>query len=342
MHSSLLDKLCTGIWKKAEDLQHEKLKSLAEALPYVIQSSLAPSTLGKYRAAWRDWLSWSNKYDIHPCPAEPFMVALYASDICQTKSSQGALSAAWNGIRWGHTTAGLASPTEDPFVKAAFEGAKRLSSRAPSRQKDPLEAEHIKELVKLYGASSNFLELRFLVICLLSFAGFFRISEVLAIQVKNLTFRDSFLIVFLPQSKTDQNRDGHNVYIARTGTESCPVAVLDKYLRVTSLGDSPENYLITRMSKTRYGHKAIGNKPLSYTRVRETFLEFLKPVSIKNPDLDFGLHSLRSGGSSEAANNDVDVELIDKHARWKNGKSRQRYIKYNPNKRLCITKSLGL
>ena len=72
------------------------------------------------------------------------------------------------------------------------------------------------------------------------------------------------------------------------------------------------------------------------------FWELLKPVSSQHPDLSFGLHSLRSGGSSEAANNNVEVDLIDKHARWSNGKSRQRYIKYKKAKRLGITKSLGL
>jgi hypothetical protein len=46
------------------------------------------------------------------------------------------------------------------------------------------------------------------------------------------------------------------------------------------------------------------NKPLSYTRARKLLLEALTQAGLEQTK--FGLHSLRSGGVSEAAHNRID------------------------------------
>lgn len=45
------------------------------------------------------------------------------------------------------------------------------------------------------------------------------------------------------------------------------------------------------------------NKPISYTAVKENIVNMLKTVA---PNLNIGIHSLRSGGASVAANSDVN------------------------------------
>lgn len=57
---------------------------------------------------------------------------------------------------------------------------------------------------------------------------------------------------------------------------------------------------------------------------------------------NYELHSLRSGGAISAANNNIDVRLIEKHGRWSSNLSRDAYIKSNKNKRLKVSHSLGL
>ena len=41
---------------------------------------------------------------------------------------------------------------------------------------------------------------------------------------------------------------------------------------------------------------------------------------------NFGLHSLRAGGASAAANSHVSDRLFKRHSRWKSEKSKDRYI----------------
>ena len=85
-----------------------------------------------------------------------------------------------------------------------------------------------------------------------------------------------------------------------------------------------------------------GEAPLSYTRVREILLEGLKPVMDKNPEFNFGTHSCRSGGASAAAAGGVSDRLLGKHGRWKNDKSRDRYVKDSVKNRLSVTRAMNI
>ena len=57
---------------------------------------------------------------------------------------------------------------------------------------------------------------------------------------------------------------------------------------------------------------------------------------------DYSLHYLRSGGATEAAENDVSDRMIDKHGRSSDNKSRNTYIKDSKRVRLSVTIKLGL
>ena len=337
-----VDGLHFGFWEnKMSQLKAPKLRENASRLPILMQAAYADSTLSKYKPAWLKFVEWSNQFEeIQTCPADPFHVALYFNDLTMNHASFTAINNAYMGIRWGHINVGFYSPTDHPFVKVAFEGAKRLSDKA-SNQKEPVTPECLKELVNAYGFSKNILELRFLLICLLGFSGFFRISELLEVQKKHITFCKDYVEIYVEKSKCDQLREGHIVKISVTGTTCCPVYWLNKYLDITGLRDFPEGYLICKLYKTKKGHNVHHQSGITYDTARKTFLEHMKKL-YPNEIKGFGLHSLRSGGASAAIENDVSERLIDKHGRWKSGGSRNRYIKDSNEKRLSVTKSLGI
>ena len=57
----------------------------------------------------------------------------------------------------------------------------------------------------------------------------------------------------------------------------------------------------------------------------------------------FGTHSMRSGGATIAAENDISSEMIEIHGRWSTGStSKVRYIKRSNQKRLKISQALGI
>ena len=71
--------------------------------------------------------------------------------------------------------------------------------------------------------------LRFLLPCLLGFAGFLRIEELLEVKLKHIKTQESHLENFIPKSKADQHRAGYVAYISRIKSECCPVKYLEVY-----------------------------------------------------------------------------------------------------------------
>ena len=82
------------------------------------------------------------------------------------------------------------------------------------------------------------------------------------------------------------------------------------------------------------------NKPLSYSRMRELFLEAFQPLvdNIKH----FGLHNLRSGGASVSANNGIPDRLFKRHGRWRSETAKDRYVKDSLKDLLKVSKNLEL
>jgi integrase len=66
--------------------------------------------------------------------------------------------------------------------------------------------------------------------CLLAYAGFLRVSELLQIRGSNITFEATYICIFIPNSKTDIYRDCNSVVIVRTDSNLCPVKNLELYL----------------------------------------------------------------------------------------------------------------
>ena len=56
----------------------------------------------------------------------------------------------------------------------------------------------------------------------------------------------------------------------------------------------------------------------------------------------FGLHCLRAGGATAAANNCVTDRLFKRHGRWKSELAKDGYVKDKLKERLQISLKLGL
>ena len=342
LFSSLYSDVFRALKHQTEDIQDDNLRSRAANLPKFLQSRWAATTNRKYNHAWERWVHWCSLYSASSCPACTFYIAVYLNDLVLEGCKIGALSAAASGIRWGHVMSGQVNPMDNLFVKTALEGAKRTVGKDGSgRQKEPFTTDMVKQVVLAYGNSSNLLHHRSIIMCLLGFSGLLRICELLGIKVVDMIFTYKGLKLTIPQSKSDQIR-GHVVHIDRTGTPYCPVQWTEDYILKTTLAAQPNAYLMCRLAKTKYTHRAIGNQRLCYTTVRAIFVRDVLPICQSIEPGAYCLHSLRSGGASAAINNGVSERLIGKYGRWKSGYSRDRYLRDDKDTRLSVTLALGL
>ena len=77
--------------------------------------------------------------------------------------------------------------------------------------------EIIKKIMDKFAAEGASLkDLRIAALCTLGFAGFFRFSELSNMLSKHIVVLEDHRKIFVPHSKTDVNREGNFVCIAKT------------------------------------------------------------------------------------------------------------------------------
>ena len=181
-----------------------------------------------------------------------------------------------------------------------------------------------------------------LTLCVLGYAGFFRFDELVQLRRCDFQFEDSFMRIFVQRSKTDIYRDGAWVVIAKTFKPTCPVLLTLRYFAAASFSEDSEDFIFRPLSfcSSNGSYRFRGSVPLSYSRAREIVLCAFEAIGLSRRD--YGLHSLRAGGASAAANAQVTDRLFKRHGRWKSDKAKDGYIKDNILSLLSVSLSLGI
>lgn len=109
------------------------------------------------------------------------------------------------------------------------------------------------------------------------------------------------------------------------------------YFDMAGLSVQSGEKLFRGIVHTKEGEKLCKSGGLSYTQMRELLLAKSGQLGW-NPAL-FGMHSLRTGGTTAAANAGVPNR---RHGRWKSETAKDSYIKDSVEKRLDVSKHLGL
>ena len=243
----------------------------------------------------------------------------------------------FNAVNWVHSIAGLEPPSSDGVVRSVMEGIQRMYAR-PVVKKEPITAENLREIVESSNLS-DLSDVRSAAMCLLSFAGFLRFDESAGLHCSDVVFEDHHLKLKIRRSKTDQYRQGSEVVIAKVGGVACPVQMLRNYVRLGEIDLLSEAALFHRISraKGRARLRVVGG--ISYTRVRELVKEAVCRVGLA-PE-KYGVHSLRAGGVTVAANAWVPDRAFKRHGRWKSKNAKDGYVMDTLEYRLNVTKSLG-
>ncbi len=158
------------------------------------------------------------------------------------------------------------------------------------------------------GLAPSLSDVRLAASCLLSFAACLRYDEVAKTRCCDIKFSDKSTTVHITSSKTDQYRQGDLLLVVRTDSRTCPVTMLECYFALACLSHSSSLTLFRGITRTKQGKRLHSSGALSYTRTRELFLAKLNELGFDPKQ--FGLHSLRWGGASAAANTSVVDRLF--------------------------------
>jgi site-specific recombinase XerD len=192
-----------------------------------IRASKAENTLRGYQHDWRDFCGWCEGHGVGALPANPETVASYIAE-CAARLKVGSLQRRLNAISEAHKAVGLDSPTHNAIVRNAMKGIRRMMGTAPT-QKTAALTDDIRAMI---GATdTGLIGARDRGLVLLGFAGAFRRSELVGLDVADLDFTREGLTVTLRRSKTDQDGAGRKVGIPYgSNPETCPVRVLQAWM----------------------------------------------------------------------------------------------------------------
>ena len=210
-------------------------------------------------------------------------------------------------IVWAHSLAGLLSPTETPLVQTTLQGLRRLLAK-PIQKKEPMTVEMLQAMVRDVNRNETLTSVRLAMAYLLAFAGILQFDELVHICCCDLTVDEKMLKIQIPRSKTDQLRKGDEVIIARSLATTCPVRMLERYIRMADIRMDSELFLFRQITKSKKGEFLRNGGAMSYTTMRELFKKKVKELGY--PADVFGLHSLQAGGASVAANAGVSDRLL--------------------------------
>ncbi|KAK6191282.1 hypothetical protein SNE40_003012 [Patella caerulea] len=196
----------------------------------------------------------------------------------------------------------------------------------------------LNDLLNKYESCKDLLIVRNLTMILIGFAGFLRYDELSSLKAREISLSDDYLKIFICNSKTDKHRQGNEI-LKGTGI-ACPVTMFKRYIALANIELDSSYFIFRPVFRSKGLAKLIyQNKKLSYTAARQNIVSLLKSV---NGNLKLGLHSLRSGGATQAARARVNERCIRRHGGWKSDISKDGYVSDSLENRLLVSQSLRL
>jgi integrase len=280
-----------------------------------VRASKAVNTLRGYQSDWRDFCGWSRSRGLSPLPAVPETVAAYIAE-CAGRLKPGSIHRRLNAIAEAHKAAGLGSPTHSPIVANTMKGIRRTLGTAPV-QKTAALTDDIRGMVD--AAGEGVIGARDRALILLGFAGAFRRSELVGLDVEDCSFGKDGLTVTLRRSKVDQEAAGRKVGIPYgANPETCPVRTLQAWLELAGITDGPLFRSINRHGRVKAGRLSGSDVARLVKKLADR--GGLEPAK-------YAGHSLRAGHATSAAISGASERSIMRQTGHRSVQMVRRYIR---------------
>jgi integrase len=280
-----------------------------------IRASKAESTIRGYRADWRNFCGWCESHGVNPLPASPETVASYIAN-CAGRLKVGSIQRRLNAIAEAHKAVGLDSPIHHAMVANTMKGIRRTLGTAPA-QKAPTLTDDVRAMID--STDAGIIGARDRALVLLGFAGAFRRSELVTLEVEDCAFGKDGLTITLRRSKTDQDGAERKIGIPYgSNPETCPVRTIQAWLEIADINSGPLLRSINRHGQVRAGRLS----GIDVARVVKKLAERAGLDAAK-----YGGHSLRAGHATSAAIAGASERSIMKQTGHRSVQMVRRYIR---------------
>lgn len=261
------------------------------------EQARAPSTWQAYRKDWGYFECWCEQIGATAKPASPMTVAAYVAWLSDP-DGRGPYAASTVGRRMAAITAaheadGLADPCADPLVRGVRSGVRRKVGVAPRQRKRGVSTDDLRAACRSMG--DRLIDVRDRAILLVGYAGAFRRSELVGLDVDDSEEVPEGLVLTVRRSKRDQEGKGRKVAVCYgTDPVTCPVRAWRTWLARSEVTSGPV------FRPVRKGGQ-VTDRRLSPHAVGQVVKRHMGPLG--HDTADFAGHSLRRGMATTAARN---------------------------------------
>jgi site-specific recombinase XerD len=295
---------------------HSHLVPLATEAVDFAANARSEATRRAYASDWTAFTAWTDENGLDPLPADPAVVALYATHLAraQKPSTIGRKMASITAVHEHH---GHTSPTRHPAVRDVLAGVRRSLGVAPTQVAPAVIGEIRRMVAHLPDTVAG---KRDRAVLLAGFAGALRRSELVALEVADLERRDEGYLLRIRRSKGDQEAAGQSVALPfGHDPETCPVKAIEAWLEAAEIAEGPLFRPVNRGDRATERALSPQSVALIVKRAAES--------AGLDPDRYSG-HSLRAGFATTAAANGANERQIASQTRHKNLATVAAYVRH--------------
>lgn len=297
--------------------QYDDLLKLSASLA---EKGLAKNTRTAYQADFSRFAYFCARVNLPYLPATPDTVCAYLASLIDKKYPT--ISRVCVSIKRFHLEAGYDSPTDSKQVLSVLKGIRRevgiscISAR-------PILWSQICDIAAKSNQSIR--ERRNISVLMLGWCGALRRSEIVGMNVQDLSFLNEGIAVRIKKSKTDQEGKGVTIFIPKQENNECSCFnILFKYvLFITCNQNGP---LFRRVRKT---DQMVFYNWQNESRLTEQSISDIVKESVQLIGLDpaeYSAHSLRRGFATECGRLGIPERFIARQTRHKSMEVLRRYI----------------
>jgi integrase len=321
-----------------------RLAALAETAKTYARAAQADNTQRAYAADWRHFASWLRRQGLAETPPDPEAVGLYLASQVERRGAElsvATLERRLSGIAWRYRQLGQPLEIRDRHIATVLAGIRRRHGRPPL-QKAAIFADEL--LAMLATLEMDLRGLRDRAILAIGFAGGLRRSEIVGLDCGPRQTEDgSGWIEILPEGAllTIRGKTGwRDVEIGRgSRADTCPVALLETWLRLGRIGHGPLFRPIARKNGGVSGARLTDKHVVRLVKTCALAAGLRGDLAEGERRLAFGGHSLRAGLASSAQ---IEEAHVQKHLGHASAEMTRRYQRKRDRFTINLTKAAGL
>jgi site-specific recombinase XerD len=321
------EKPMTDLVVAAHILPSPDLIKLEQDTTEIASHARSVNTVRAYKNDWAHFSSWCRDMGLRMLPALPRTVALYLA-AHKDHYAMATLNRRLSAIAAAHRMADYPFDTRCREIALVMDGLRRTKT-VRQRQVTALTTPLLERA--LSNTSKSLAGQRDKSLGLLGMAGALRRSEIVALEVSDLTYSPEGVRIVIRRSKGDQHGEGQVIAVARTSTNLCPVANLEAYLERAGITEGRVFRAVDR-----HGNVKAGMTDQSVALIVK------KLTGRAGLEGDYSGHSLRAGFATQAARSGVEERKIAMTTRHKNMDVLRKYIREGNLFASAVTSDLGL